>query len=222
MECVGLIAKTGLIWEKPAPETPVLTLGKEPFGIRTEGRMETMESLRKAGLISQSEFRKNEEIFQSSTGELTLNRKKGTFQALTSRSEAFVLPKDTAGYGKTAVIRNRRTFGSFLIASRDALPLTRSRRILILHLTSGYNSKMVYANAERNVILSPGKLPLLMARGEAEILLKLSGNYRLYACAFHGERLFEVPLKREKNGFSFTASNATKRGAVAVYELIRE
>lgn len=222
MECVGLIAKTGLIWEKPAPETPVLTLGKEPFGIRTEGRMETMESLREAGLISQSEFRKNEEIFQSSTGELTLNRKKGTFQALTSRSEAFVLPKDTAGYGKTAVIRNRRTFGSFLIASRDALPLMQSRRILILHLTSGYNSKMVYANAERNVILSPGKLPLLMARGEAEILLKLSGNYRLYACAFHGERLFEVPLKREKNGFSFTASNATKRGAVAVYELIRE
>ena len=222
VECVGLIAKTGLVWTPPEPFAAVLTERKETFGIHAAERNETMRKLLETNVISRKEYDPDAERFTSSTGELILNRKEGTLQIATPKSEAFVLPENSMGKGRFVSVRNKRSFASFLIASRDNRPLAESRRILILHLTGGYNSGMRFANQERNIVLSPGTLPILMARGEAEIRIGIPGTFTLHACSFHGKRLFEVPLKREGESMVFTASNATGRGPVAVYELIRK
>ena len=222
MECIGLIAKTGLVWTRPEQSASVLTDRKEAFGIHTGERTETLRKLQETGIITRNEYDPDTERFTSSTGELVLTRKTGTLQIATPKSEAFVLPAGTIGKGRFISVRNKHSFASFLIASRDNLPLAESRRILIFHLTSGYNSGITFANQERNIVLSPGKLPILMARGEAEIRIGIPGNFVLHACSFHGKRLFEVPLKREEDSLVFTASNATGRGPVAVYELIRK
>ena len=181
-----------------------------------------MRKLLETNVISRKEYDPDAERFTSSTGELILNRKESTLQIATPKSEAFVLPENSMGKGQFVSVRNKRSFASFLIASRDNRPLAKSRRILILHLTGGYNSGMRFANQERNIVLSPGTLPILMARGEAEIRIGIPGTFTLHACSFHGKRLFEVPLKREGESMVFTASNATGRGPVAVYELIRK
>lgn len=73
-----------------------------------------------------------------------------------------------------------------------------------------------------NVLERCGTLPIPMRRNRAEISLKLRGKWKLFACAFNGERKFEVPLQFREGKAVFTADNLSAHGAIAVYELQKE
>ncbi|MPM57071.1 hypothetical protein SDC9_103889 [bioreactor metagenome] len=125
--------------------------------------------------------------------------------------------------GNVAKIQNRNTFAAVLVAAVDERPLAASNRILILHLTDVKNSGMKFADAEMSVPEHYGTLPQLMRRGETEITLAAQPGMKLYACDFDGSRIFELPVVEKMPGkIQFTARNVTEKGAVAVYELVKE
>ena len=173
--------------------------------------------------ITPEEYDPGNDRYRSSTGELLLDRKNGSFQSMTPRSESFIMREGQTLSGKFASVSNRLTFGAFLVAARDEKPLESSRRILLLHLTSSRNTGQRFRNAEANIIESWGKTPLLIRRGEADLTINrdLSG-FKLYAVDLDGSRAFEVPLKVESGQTRFTLRNVTPKGVFAAYELIAE
>lgn len=235
---LGLIGKTGSLIAAPGkcPELPPATRAvistpgswdgikfPVPFLDNTADIRDSLQHLQQAGAITQDEYDPKNDRFRSSTGELLLNCGRGTFQITTPRSESFLLGEDQNLAGKFAAVSNRQTFGAFLIAARDELPLETSRRILLLHLTATRNTEQRFQNAEAHVLESWGRPPLLIRRGEADMVINrdLSG-FKLYAVGLDGSRAMEIPLKIEGGKTSFTLRNITPNGIFAAYELISE
>lgn len=227
---IGLIGRTGVVFRTdrlptgtravltPFPEKPSRTVPL--LFCRSAG--ETFAELLRTGALSRKEYKAETEIFTSSNGELQLNRKEKSFRVVTPRSEGFAAPAAVRMEGEFASVLCRDSFGAILVASRDGRNLPESRRILILHLTALKNTGMKFSTPEMNVLERYGTLPLLMRRNRAEISLKLRGKWKLFACAFNGERKFEVPLQFREGKAVFMAENLSAHGAIAVYELQKE
>ena len=227
---IGLIGRTGTVFSTsslPAGTRAVLT--SVPEKIQTESPVivcrsirESFDELLKNGAITPREYDEKQQRFTSSTGELVLNRRAGSFQVATSRSEGYVAPPGIRLSGGFATVTNKYAFAAVLVASRDGLELAESRRILILHLTTLMNTNTKFSNQAMSVLERYGTTPLLMRRGEAEISLRTAGKVKLFACAFSGKRLFEVKTASRNGQLHFTARNITPHGAIAVYELVKE
>lgn len=109
--------------------------------------------------------------------------------------------------------------------SADGRPLSKSSRILLLHLTNALPDRTCFGD-ERMILLSRwGALPILVARGKAEITLRTTPggrNWKLYAVATDGSRTAEVPFQQLSGGeIRFSAEVFRKIGATLAYELIR-
>lgn len=234
---MGLVAKTGNVifspGERPAlPAGTVAAISTDAAGenvalnvpvVASTDHLHAFETLEKAGAIPKKSFEPSTGTFVSSTGELTLTMKKNQFRALSSRSEGFLLEGGQVLTGRFAEVRNLRTFCGILVASYDKVPLTKSERYLILHLTETKSSGMTFRNPEMRIWETSGGLPLLLRRGEAEITLKRDcSGFRLYAVDFDGSRKNEIPFTVRNGCTVFRVDSAGKQGAVAAYELVRE
>ncbi len=226
---LGLIGKTGVVFDAerlPLHSRALLYAakpGKEPAGLPSllcGGAEETLRLLTKRGVLTPRDYDPAEERFTSSTGELELNRRRLSFQAVTPKSEGFVGKEGNAFEGKFARVRMTSGFSAVLVASRDGRPLPESRRLLILHLTECRNTGTRFSAPDGVILEKYGIPPLLMRRGEVEITLPVLPGARLYACDFDGSRRFEIPVTSPV--FTLRANNITPQGPVAVYELICE
>lgn len=197
---IGLTAKIGVFPEGQAFQ-------KEK--ILPESRAELKQMLKP--LAANGEF-------CSSDGMVRLNPARRTFQAVTPRAEAFILPEGEKRQGTFCCIRNRIGSAVFGVLALDGRPLLESKRILLLHLTDSAASKMRYADQEQRKLESWGTLPFLAARGEAEFLvLSPSGHERCYALDTSGKRLGEIPVKNGKIDLRVFQPF----GSVFCYELIK-
>jgi len=182
-----------------------------------------LADMKKNGTLKATELDASQNQFRSSTGELILDRKAGTFQSVTPRSESFVLGADLKLTGAFATIYNRRCFGAFLIASRDGLPLSSSRRILLLHLTTTRNTEQRFSNGECNIVEQWGRTPLLVRCGEADVTINRGlGNFKLYTIGLNGVRTAEIPLKVDGEKTSFRLATAGTDSPRVAYELATE
>ena len=230
---LGLVGRVGTV-VTPRRKAPVLpagtraVLGLEKYwdSVRLAKRFfpvadtdRTLNELVRSGAIPAGQIDPEKGIYNSGTGELSLDRQQNTFKAVTSRSEGFILPEGKSLSGNYATIENKLSYGTFLIAARDAAPLAESRRVLILHLTDTKNSMSRYGTSDFTHLLDWGKLPVLLKRGEAVITLKAPAGLNLYACRINGERIKKVPLKRIGEKIRFEAKTLTGPEPVLVYEL---
>ncbi|MPN34352.1 hypothetical protein SDC9_181845 [bioreactor metagenome] len=136
--------------------------------------------------------------------------------------EAFVLPEKLAAEGEFLKVENRIGRGVFAIMSVDGRPLAEASRLLLLHLTDSQRNKVKFSGEAMTQLESWGELPHLARRGEAEIMLKTPGNYKLYPVDTAGKRLTEIPLTRDGNSLRFPAKVFTPDGPVFAYELVRQ
>ncbi|MBS1368471.1 MAG: hypothetical protein HPZ91_00820 [Lentisphaeria bacterium] len=228
---LGLIGRTGTVFDAravPADARSLLTL---PGDKTTESPLpqtacasvaETLKQMRARNIPGLRGADLENAVFKSSTGELLLMQKQNAFQAVTPRSEGFLLPPGGELRGSFATVRSRGGACAVLIAARDGKALADSSRILLLHLTETKNTAMRFSSPEMTQIEEWGTLPLLMRRNAAEITLGLNAPARLYACDFDGRRKSELPLGDAGHGrYGFIADNFTQDGAVAVYELVK-
>ncbi len=224
-KALGLIARTGTLFNTERPDiqgviysrgTPVPT-GKVP-AIPGGNYKDTLNELVRQGIIPAECFDFAKGTFKSTTGELFLDKNAGTFQAVSKRSEAFILPEGKEGVGEFARVKNQKSFGAFLVAAIDDRPLTASKRILILHLTDVKNDGAEFREPEMATLEKRGSSTLLLRRGEAELLLNQPFDGKLFACDITGRRLFEI--QPEKQGL-YRLKTDSGQGAVLAYELIR-
>jgi len=239
LERLGLIGGTGTLPAIPGKPVPLpagtrAILGNVPgwtpgefsvpyFSFAGEAASAFLEQLARQRILTPEEYRPGEQIFRSSTGELTLNADRGTFLCSTVRSESMVLPEGASMSGKFLSVSNRRGFAAFLAAATDDRPVQQSGRILLLHLTHVLNTEQTFRDPEKTILEAWGNTPLLIFRGEAEI--KLTGEftgYRLYAIDFDGSRLFPVAVERRGGKLCFRAETISRGKAVAAYELVDE
>ncbi len=223
---LGLIVRTGTAFDAKCPDIQGLIYsrgtpppaGKVPAVLAGSDK-NTLEELARQGVIPADCFDFAKGTFKSSTGELLLDKNAGIFQAISKRSEAFILPEGKTGTGPFARVNNRKSFGAFLVAAADDRPLTESRRILILHLTDVKNDGAVFREPEMATLEKSGSPALLLRRGEAELLLPESFAGKLFACDITGRRRFEI--QPEKPGL-YRLKTDSAQGPILTYELIRE
>lgn len=234
---VGLVAKTGNVIFSPGkppvlPAGTVAAISADPVGqslplhvpvVRSTDHLNAFETLEKAGALPKNSYDPETGTFVSSTGELTLRMNSNQFRAVSPRSEGFLLEPGQSLRGRFAEVRNKRTFCGILIASYENLPLTQSGRLLILHLTETKSTGMTFSDPEMRIWEKWGDLPLLVHRGEAEIILNRDcSGFRLYAVDFDGSRLNEIPFAVRDGKTVFRVNTAGKQGVVAAYELVRK
>lgn len=109
-------------------------------------------------------------------------------------------------------------------SSIDGLPLGRSRRILVTHLTDVQNTGTLFADDSMKVLLDWGRLPHLMRVGVADVSLDVEGgSFKAYVLDADGMRRGEVPLRIVDGKLTFTADVARDgRTASYLYEIVRQ
>ena len=225
---LGLIVRTGTVFHPDYADMRGLIYsrgipvpGSRVPAIYAGNEKSVLDELARHDVVPAKCFDFSKGIFRSSTGELSLNKKSGTFQAVTPRSEAFILPAGYTGTGNFAVMENRKSFGAFLVSSMDRLPLMESRRILILHLTDVKNEGAVFREPEMATLEKSGSAALLLRRGEAVLQIRRPFDGKLFACDITGCRLFEIPPRKNGGQTFYQLKTDSGKGAVLAYELIR-
>lgn len=175
------------------------------------------------------EFGKNvlllkEGIAHSVTGELELNRNQGSFRVVTPRSEVLVhsVPGKLNGKLLKSIARFENSVVS--LSSMDGAPLTKSKRMLILHLTDVMNTGGTFADSARQIYIAQGELPLLGRYGCTELELDLGdGDFELYGVDFSGRRIGMVPVRLKQGRLSFSVDTFQfEDHVVFAYELLRK
>ena len=210
------VFNTGTAFPSFSGKVPVLKAGPQEHGV--------LEKLLKAGLLTSRQYDPGAGIFRSSGGEIEIDRKREMFRAVSPVCEVLILPAGRKGATPLMQVNNKTGRAVFAAAAADFLPLTESKRILLLHLTDSQATKAKFASPAMERLDSWGTTPFLAARGEAELTLTPPPGavYRLHAVDTSGKRLAELPLKRRPDG-SLTVSLTIFRpsGAVFAYELER-
>lgn len=99
--------------------------------------------------------------FHSSTGQISLNRQRESFKAVTPSCEVLILPEKNCDKGNFLSVNNQIGRGVFAVMSVDGKPLTESGRLLLLHLTNSLANKMKFSNAKATRLETWGELPFL-------------------------------------------------------------
>lgn len=224
---LALQTKIGLCWKKGPTVNAEILLPEESqkteaprFFAKTETGI--ARALKTANLFPESGTDFSRGSVRSTTEELMLNAENNTFCVATLRSESLLGPANSVLKGKVISAKNRDAFAAVSLASVDGLPLSGSKRLLLLHLTENKSEGAVFRDSSMSVQEKSGNAKQLLRRNQAEVQINLRGNFQVYACSGTGKRLFEVPVQNSANGFSLTLDNASASGGVLVYELIRE
>ena len=208
---------------------------KAPFAIAAEKAVLEQNKFDKPVILdSVSEFPKlqkltsgkidaKNEVYESSTSEMVLDRKNETWKLVTARSEAFIAPAGHSFKGDFANLKNSRGWSSTLIASIDKNPLKESSRILILHLSDVKNTNMRFDDPEMTILRAYGTLPHLARRAESVLTFNdPREGWKLYALKQDGSRGEEVAIERADGKASAKLSTLRGKSAVFAYELVKE
>lgn len=128
-------------------------------------------------------------IYQSSTGEILLDRFAGQLRIATPATEAmaFASLREPVDLG---VLRVERADGNGLVALSVLDPpatLSDSRRLLLIFATDAQNTDMTFRDSEEKVIESFGRLPVLVRRGYVDLSLsRTAARWRISPVGLDG------------------------------------
>ncbi len=165
-----------------------------------------------------------EKFTRSSTGELELDGRAGTFKAVSPRSEALIRNSPGELKGKYMAVKTHYQNSVLCVAAMDGRTLAESGRLVLLHLTNALNYGSVFADREHTVYINRGEMPVVVRYGKADVRLATGGKrFRVYAVALDGSRLGEVPAVMDGETLAFSADNFALPGQVVfAYELLME
>jgi hypothetical protein len=160
------------------------------------------------------------------SGQLLVDAQKGLL--------VFDTPKTAGGYAeadgtisatKAGVEISKLTLGATVfVTAVDNQPISTSKRLLVTHLTDLQNTDAKFAETARRTLLAWGKLPHLVARGSAQIAVKVSNpaGAKVWAISTSGKRLEAVAAKVDGDRLVFTADVKGADGARMMYEVAWE
>ncbi len=214
---LALIGKIGTIDAEDARKTPLYFSFDGGAGRPAEEGL--AQKLQSENYIPVGSVDATGAQYKSATSELTFDIDAGTFSAVVPRCEAFVLPQSKALRGEFMQVQNKNAFAAVFAAAMDDKPLSKSSRILLMHLADVKNSDQRFRDATMQVVEAGGTTPLLFRRAECQVtFLRPLDGFKLYALDFDGTRLKELPLQE-----TMTLDNyAIADKVIAAYELVRE
>lgn len=158
----------------------------------------------------------------SDTGEITLDRKRGTLRVAAPRSACIVAPAGIDLAAGALSIARSDAFCSLSAHAMDGQPLASSARVLLLHLTDVLNSGMTFATADRTTLMRWGGSPQVVRTGSAAVSLRSAvPGLKLFACDHAGNRLAAVDSAYAEGAYTFQAVISAARPQL-VYELAKE
>lgn len=152
-----------------------------------------------------------------SEDQLLLDQQTGVLRLATDRTCGIFAP---GGRHEAGVLRAEISGApaTVCLSSLDGRELSRSRHMLLSHITDVQGDHTVYADAERKVLLSWGR-GTLIERGRAEISLRLAKprGLKVYELDTSGRRLGTLPCRRTAEGISFEVSTDSPEGRGRIY-----
>ena len=110
------------------------------------------------------------------------------------------------------------------VSSLDGSDVTRSRHLVLTHLTDVQSTGTTFGDDTRSLLLSWGKAPPMMRDGTADVSLALDRPeaYDVFALGADGTRLDAVPTRAAGGRLAFTASvRGPDDKARMFYEIVR-
>jgi hypothetical protein len=111
------------------------------------------------------------------------------------------------------------------VSALDQEPITKSKRLLLTHLTDLQNTDIQYKEEERQTLLAWGKLPHLVRNGQALVRLRLDSpaSFKAWVLSNSGKRLGLLPVIASNGILEFEAKVAgeSSSGAQLLYEIVR-
>ena len=199
--------------------------GKAPEGVRilSPAQASGREALPDPALQALRRKLLQTGIAESSTGEIRLDSKRKTLAIETSRTVSAVLASGDLNAG-ILTVRGAESPMSITLCSLDGEPVARSRKLLLFHLTNVIDSGTAFDGAPMQFQTAWGKLPHLLRRSPAEIVLKLEGATPVHveALRLDGSIGGRVPSTFSDGVLSFRADPGALPGGVMVYWITRQ
>ena len=109
------------------------------------------------------------------------------------------------------------------VTSLDGLPLKKSGRMLLSHLTDVQGENVRYQDSTKRTLLRHGKGRSLARRGTAEVRLSVGApdRFEVWAIGTDGRREERVPVSIQDGRLAFTADTNHAGGALFHYEIVR-
>ncbi|WP_331372786.1 glycoside hydrolase [Sinorhizobium chiapasense] len=159
-------------------------------------------------------------LYESSTGEIVLQRATGQLRVSTASTEAaaFSSLREPIDLG---ILRIERADGNGLVAlSALDTPATLpdSRRFLLVFATDAQNTGMVFRDSEEKVIEDFGRLPVLIRKGEVDLALsRTAAKWKLSPVGLDGT--VHPPVESGTGPISFRLSNDAPDGPTTYFLL---
>ncbi|WP_420412567.1 glycoside hydrolase [Roseibium sp.] len=117
-------------------------------------------------------------IFQSSTGQIVLNHRQGTFVVDTDRTDAVAFSALPGSLSAGDLTVSAATTGALVSISAidDAETVEESERLLMIFATDAHNTNMRFRDRDQKIIEDFGTLPVQIKEGEIQFSLK--GNMK--------------------------------------------
>ncbi|MBN2643436.1 MAG: hypothetical protein JXR78_17425 [Victivallales bacterium] len=157
---------------------------------------------------------------ESLTGQILMESRHKRLIVNSPLTESITLQNGNASAGVMS-IANADRFQTVCAISLDKKALSESTSILLLHLTNIANSRQLFGNEAMTLLKSWGNLPLLVARGQADIAFKSGNKFNVTALALDGSPKGNVSGKFENGRFYFKINTAMLPGGVMAYHLTR-
>ena len=178
-----------------------------------------LEGVRSWSESLEEEFRvreKEDRVYRSDTGELELDAANVVFKVNTPRSAALCMAVTAEAESGALSVRaekpGQRTVAACALGDE---PLRTADSILVFHLTTVYNTGIVFGDKTMRRLESIGNLPMLVRNDRAEIALALEQPESFAVAALHydGTIREELPVRIENGKLIFTADSGAGAGS---------
>lgn len=186
---------------------------------------ERIDELRAAGILpKQNRTDSASGIYQSDTGEITLETRARRMSVITPNTEAAVFDQGLPLTLQQVKVESASSPALIAVSAVDGRRLADSERILLIVATDALNSDMRFSNG-RSMLHDLGTPPIRILT--ARITLTLQHNapqgLRLYSTALNGMRMDAIPTEAVAGGLSFTLDTGSlSHGPTTYFELVKE
>lgn len=162
-------------------------------------------------------------VFQSDTGEITLDSQKRRLTVITPRTEAVVFDAPERIPLDALTVEQADGPALISVSAIDGKAVGESRRLLVVLATDARNSGMSFSDAAETTLKNLGTMPVLIKAAKVKLQLKNSnaGKLAVYSTTLRGRRGDAVPVTKNGGAISFTLDTSVlSHGPTTYFEIV--
>ena len=162
-------------------------------------------------------------LYQSETGEITLDGKNETMIVVTPRLEGSIIKKNTpVRLGNVEIVSCSKP-ASVVIASLDKEKnLADSKHLLLVFAVNALNEGQTFEYTDMQLVVEMGHLPVLIETAKLSLTLKNSqtGKPEVYPLHLDGTRMERIPAKYENGKLSLSLDTSQLPYGAVFFEIV--